>query len=122
MQEKIEKFRGTFISEIEELIWRKEVNAAYDESKVSAVEGERLKGLEKVAELTKQLEGFDASDKSKQTRDAKKKLQQEIDKENINIDAAEELLNTMHKAIKTARNEVANLSARVEFAKNYGKV
>lgn len=126
--EKIEKYRADFIANLEEHIWKKECNAAYDESRIPLVIAERTKALDEVVALTKEFKDidskFDPKDHSKTTRTAKKKwideMELKIKKANDVADDCEDTIASINNSVRNARQEASNFKSRIEFAKTYG--
>ena len=119
-----EEVRAKFISDLEEQIWRKELNAAFDESRIPLIRDEREKAIDEVVKLTeegKKIEdkAFVEKDNTKETRMKIKKLELAIAKVNQVADDCEATMAAIGRSVQSNRAEVKGLKSRVEFAKSY---
>jgi chromosome segregation ATPase len=123
--EKIEEVRARFIADLEEQIWKKECNAAFDESRIPLIRDEREKAIDEVVKLAKEGKSvedkaFVEKDNTKETRMKIKKLKNDINKANELADNCEATMAAIANSVKTARMEADGLKKRIEFAKTYG--
>jgi|GEM_PF-1821414 len=141
--QKIEEVRSQFIADLEDQAWRKECNAAFDETRIPIVIAERTKVLDEVVELSKPLTEIEKELKSlkndndkasiKQKKALKFKivellgqkdekgvtLQSKINKANEHADDCEDTITAITNGVRGARQEAKGLRERIEFAKGY---
>lgn len=119
-----EIIRESFIQEIDALIWRKECNAAYDETLIPKLKKERQKAIEEVVKLNEEgkaieKKAFSEKDNTKSTRIKIKEIKSKIDKANKYADSCEDTIADIAGRIGAALKEVKGLKERVEFARKW---
>jgi hypothetical protein len=117
--EKIEQAREEFISDLEKNIWRKECNAAFDETRLSLVQAERQKAIDEATELYKEKEAIDPKDHTRETREKKKAIDKDLAKVNKIADDCEDTMAQIVTGVKNARAEAKAYRDRADFAKTY---
>ncbi len=122
---KLEEIRTQYIADLEEQIWKKEVNAAFDESRIPLIKDERQKAIDEVVKISKEGKtiedkAFVEKDHSKETRIKIKQMKNDILRANQTADACEDTIATIINAVRSARIEANGLKKRIEFVKAYG--
>ncbi len=115
--EKLQKYRENFIESLEESVYRKEVNAAFDATRIPEVENLKLKLQTEHDENEKKIAAIDPNDKTKETRQKRKAIefrQKQIEEKFTECD---ETVVAIKTAILKADDEAKFFRLRIEFAK-----
>lgn len=117
--EQIKNFREKFIADLQEQIWRKEVNIGFDLSKIPEIEKLRDGKFKEHDELKTKLAALDPADHTKEARKRKKDLEKEItsvEEFTLNCDETIGLINVN---VQKEKQKSYELQARIKFAETF---
>jgi hypothetical protein len=116
---KIKQYKQKFIDELHEQLWRKEVNLAYDNSKIPDVKKLQDDKFAELDELKREFDAIDAFDNTKATRMKGKELNAKIQKAQEFIVSCDETISLIKETSRKDKEKIKNIKERVEFAKNF---
>lgn len=119
-KENKEFYRNEFLLELGEQVWRKEMNIAFDLSKIPELEKLRDGWFKELDLLKEDLKKIDSADTTKATRIKRKDLEKKIAKgEDFALRCDETILSIRDNTNKE-KEKVDQLNARIKFAETYG--
>lgn len=116
---KTKQYRQKFIEELNEQLWRKAVNIAYDQSKIPDISKLQEEKFTELDDLKKEFDSIDAFDNTKATRIRSKELNAKIEKAQEFIVSCDETISLINENSRKDKEKIKNIKERVEFAKNF---
>lgn len=113
------EIKESFIKDLQDQIWRKEMNIAFDLSKIPEIEILRDSKFKEHTDLQNELTVLDPADHTKETKTKKKELEKKIaviEEFTLNCD---ETITTINVNVQRERQKSYELQARVKFAKSF---
>lgn len=114
-----ELYKEKFIDEMNEQIWRKQVNIAFDKTKIPDVQKLQADKFKELDELKSELAGIDPKDTTKATRTKRKGLEIKITKAEEFVVSCDETITLINESIRKDDEKINGLQQRVEFAKTF---
>lgn len=118
--EQIKTYKEKFIFELEEQVWRKEMNIAFDLSKIPELEKLRDGWFKEMDKLKEDFKLIDPADSTKATRVKRKDLENKIASSEDFTLKCDETITEIRVNTNKEKDKVDQLLGRIEFAKNYG--
>lgn len=115
-----EFYKEEFIAELETQVWRKELNIAFDLSKIPEIEKLRDDKFKELDELNAEFKKIDSVDTTKITRTKRKELEKKIAAAEEFTLSCDETITSIKVNTGKEKEKVDQLNARIKFAKNYG--
>lgn len=116
---KTKQYRQKFIEELNEQLWRKAVNIAYDQSKIPDIAKLQEEKFTEIDDLKREFDSIDAFDNTKATRIKSKELNAKIEKAQEFIVSCDETISLINENSRKDKEKIKNIKERVEFAKNF---
>lgn len=113
------KIKEKFIEELEDQIWRKELNIAFDLSKIPEIEKLRDDKFRELDGLNAEFKLIDPSDTTKQTRVKRKDLEKKIATAEDFTLKCDETIVTVRDNTNKERERIDQLKARTKFAQGF---
>jgi uncharacterized coiled-coil DUF342 family protein len=114
-----QKIKEKFIDELEDQIWRKELNIAFDLSKIPEIEKLRDDKFKDLDGLNADFKLIDPSDTTKQTRVKRKDLENKIAAAEDFTLKCDETIVTVRDNTNKERERVDQLKSRIKFAQGF---
>jgi hypothetical protein len=118
--EQTKVIKDKFIQELNEQIWRKKMNIAFDLSKIPDIEKLRDDRFKELDGLNADLKLIDPSDTTKQSRVKRKDLEKKIALAEDFTLKCDETIVVIRDNTNKENEKVDQLLARIKFAENYG--
>ena len=115
-----EFYKEEFLAELETQVWRKELNIAFDLSKIPEIEKLRDDKFKELDDLNAEFKKIDPSDTTKITRTKKKDLEKKIAAAEEFTLSCDETITSIKVNTGKEKEKVDQLNARIKFAENYG--
>ncbi len=112
--------KDKFILELNEQIWRKEMNIAFDLSKIPDIEKLRDVRFKELDGLNADLKLIDSTDTTKQSRIKRKDLEKKIALAEDFTLKCDETIVVIRDNTNKEKEKVDQLQARIKFAETYG--
>ena len=119
-KENQEFYRDEFITELEEQVWRKEMNIAFDLSKIPDIEKLRDDRFKQLDELNTEFKKIDPADTTKVTRVKRKDLEKKIATAEEFTLSCDETITAIKVNTGKEKEKVDQINARIKFAETYG--
>ncbi len=119
-KENQEFYRDEFITELEEQVWRKEMNIAFDLSKIPDIEKLRDDRFKQLDELNTEFKKIDPADTTKVTRVKRKDLEKKIAAAEEFTLSCDETITAIKVNTGKEKEKVDQINARIKFAETYG--
>ncbi len=117
--EQTKVIREKFIADLQDQIWRKEVNIGFDLSKIPEIERLRDGKFKEHDDLTVQLKALDQTDHTKEARKTIKELEKKIaDIEEFTLNC-DETITLINGGVQKERQKSFELQARIKFAETF---
>ncbi len=114
-----EQYKEKFIDELNEQIWRKQVNIEFDQTKIPAVKKLQDDKFKELDQLKEDLKAIDPKDTTKVTRTKRKELEGKIAKAEEFIVSCDETMSLINESIRKDKEKIKGLKERVEFSKTF---
>ncbi|QQR82452.1 hypothetical protein IPJ70_04220 [Candidatus Campbellbacteria bacterium] len=114
-----QKIKEKFIEELEDQIWRKELNIAFDLSKIPEIEKLRDDKFKELDGLNADYNLIDPADTTKQTRVKRKDLEKKIATAEDFTLKCDETIVTVRDNTNKERERIDQLMARIKFARGF---
>lgn len=114
-----EQYKEKFIDELNEQIWRKQVNLEFDQTKIPAVKKLQDEKFKELDQLKEDLKTIDLKDTTKVTRTKRKELEGKIAKAEEFIVSCDETMSLINESIRKDKEKIKGLKERVEFSKTF---
>ena len=114
-----QKIKEKFIEELEDQIWRKELNITFDLSKIPEIEKLRDDRFKELDGLNADFKLIDPADTTKQTRVKRKDLEKKIAIAEDFTLKCDETIVTIRDNTNKEREKVDQLKARIKFAQDF---
>ena len=114
-----ELYKEKFIDELQEQLWRKEVNLAYDETKIPEIKKLQDEKFIDLDAMKRTLESLDPLDKTKAVRVKRKELESQIEKAQEFIVSCDETISLINETSRKDKEKIKNLKERVEFVRTF---
>lgn len=108
-----------FIEELEDQIWRKELNITFDLSKIPEIEKLRDDKYKELDGLNADHKTIDATDTTKQSRIKRKELEKKIELAEDFALKCDETIVTIRDNTNKERERIDQLKARIKFAQGF---
>lgn len=118
--EQTKVIKDKFIQELNEQIWRKKMNIAFDLSKIPDIEKLRDDRFKELDGLNADLKLIDPSDTTKQSRVKRKDLEKKIALAEDFTLKCDETIVVIRDNTNKENEKVDQLLARIKFAEDYG--
>jgi hypothetical protein len=118
--EQVKTIRDKFTLELHEQIWRKEMNIAFDLSKIPDIEKLRDDRFKELDGLNADLKLIDFSDTTKQSRVKRKDIEKKITLAEDFTLKCDETIVVIRDNTNKEKEKVDQLNARIKFAETYG--
>lgn len=112
--------KDKFILELQEQVWRKEMNIAFDLSKIPDIEKLRDNKFKELDELNSELKKIDPADTTKVTRVKRKDLEKKIAAAEEFTLSCDETITAIKVNTGKEKEKVDQINARIKFAETYG--
>jgi len=112
--------RDKFILELQEQVWRKEMNIAFDLSKIPDIEKLRDGKFKELDELNIEFKKIDPTDTTKVTRVKRKDFEKKIATAEEFTLSCDETITVIKVNTGKEKEKVDQLNARINFAEKYG--
>ena len=114
-----ELYEEKFIDEMNEQIWRKHLNIAFDKTKIPDIQKLQADKFKELDEMKAELASIDPKDTTKVTRTKRKELEGKIAKAEEFIVSCDETISLINESIRKDEEKINGLKQRVEFAKTF---
>ncbi|MES2213368.1 MAG: hypothetical protein V4473_00830 [Patescibacteria group bacterium] len=114
-----EQYKEKFIDELNEQIWRKQVNLEFDQTKIPAVKKLQDEKFKELDQLKEDIKTIDPKDTTKVTRTKRKELEGKIAKAEEFIVSCDETMSLINESIRKDKEKIKGLKERVEFSKTF---
>lgn len=112
--------KDKFILELQEQVWRKEMNIAFDLSKIPDIEKLRDNKFKELDELNSEFKKIDPADTTKMTRVKRKDLEKKIAAAEEFTLSCDETITAIKVNTGKEKEKVDQINARIKFAETYG--
>lgn len=112
--------KDKFILELQEQVWRKEMNIAFDLSKIPDIEKLRDGRFKELDELNTEFKKIDPTDTTKVTRVKRKDLEKKIATAEEFTLSCDETITAIKVNTGKEKEKVDQINARIKFAETYG--
>jgi hypothetical protein len=112
--------KDKFILELQEQVWRKEMNIAFDLSKIPDIEKLRDNKFKELDELNSEFKKIDPADTTKVTRVKRKDLEKKIAAAEEFTLSCDETITAIKVNTGKEKEKVDQINARIKFAETYG--
>jgi hypothetical protein len=112
--------KDKFILELQEQVWRKEMNIAFDLSKIPEVEKLRDDKFKELDDLNTEFKKIDPADTTKVTRVKRKDLEKKIAAAEEFTLSCDETITAIKVNTGKEKEKVDQINARIKFTENYG--
>ncbi len=112
--------KDKFILELQEQVWRKEINIAFDLSKIPDIEKLRDDRFKQLDELNGEFKKIDPADTTKVTRVKRKDLEKKIATAEEFTLSCDETITAIKVNTGKEKEKVDQINARIKFAETYG--
>jgi septal ring factor EnvC (AmiA/AmiB activator) len=119
-KENIKVYKKEFLAELEEQVWRKEMNIAFDLSKIPDIEKLRDDRFQQLDELNGEFKKIDLADTTKVTRVKRKDLEKKIAAAEEFTLSCDETITAIKVNTSKEKEKVDQINARIKFAETYG--
>ncbi len=119
-KEKLLFYRNEFIMELEEQVWRKEMNIAFDLSKIPDIEKLRDNKFKELDDLNAEFKKIDSADTTKVIRVKRKDLEKKIAAAEEFTLSCDETITAIKVNTGKEKEKVDQINARIKFAETYG--
>lgn len=114
-----DQYKEKFIDELNEQIWRKQVNLEFDQTKIPAVKKLQDDKFKELDQLKENLKAIDPKDTTKVTRTKRKELEGKVAKAEEFIVSCDETMSLINESIRKDKEKIKGLKERVEFSKTF---
>jgi hypothetical protein len=118
-KKEIRQSKEKFIAELQDQIWRKEMNIAFDLSKIPDIEKLRDRKFKEHADLTTELAALNPTDHTRETREKKKTLEKRVTEIEDFTLSCDETITAINMGVQKERQKSFELQNRIEFAKKF---
>lgn len=118
-KESKEFYKEGFLTELEEQVWKKEMNIAFDLSKIPEIEKLRDDKFKELDGFNVEFKKLDPSDTTKVTRVKKKELEKKISAAEEFTLSCDETITAIKVNTGKEKEKVDQLNARIKFAESY---
>lgn len=118
--EQTKAIKDKFILELQEQVWRKEMNIAFDLSKIPDIEKLRDDRFKQLDELNGEFKKIDPADTTKVTRVKRKDLEKKIAAAEEFTLSCDETITAIKVNTGKEKEKVDQINARIKFAETYG--
>ena len=118
--EQTKAIKDKFILELQEQVWRKEMNIAFDLSKIPDIEKLRDDKFKQLDELNIEFKKIDPADTTKVTRVKRKDLEKKIATAEEFTLSCDETITAIRVNTGKEKEKVDQINARIKFAETYG--
>lgn len=118
--EQTKVIKDKFILELQEQVWRKEMNIAFDLSKIPDIEKLRDDRFKQLDELNIEFKKIDPADTTKITRVKRKDLEKKIAASEEFTLSCDETITAIKVNTGKEKEKVDQINARIKFAETYG--
>lgn len=118
--EQTKAIQDKFILELNEQVWRKEMNIAFDLSKIPDIEKLRDNKFNELDELNTEFKKIDPADTTKITRVKRKDLEKKIAAAEEFTLSCDETIMAIKVNTSKEKEKVDQINARIKFAEIYG--
>lgn len=118
--EQTKVIKDKFILELQEQVWRKEMNIAFDLSKIPDIEKLRENKFKELDELNSEFKKIDPADTTKVTRVKRKDLEKKIAAAEEFTLSCDETITAIKVNTGKEKEKVDQINARIKFAETYG--
>lgn len=119
-KESQEFYKEEFLTELEEQVWRKEMNIAFDLSKIPDIEKLRDNKFKELDELNIEFKKIDPIDTTKIIRTKRKDLEKKIAAAEEFTLSCDETITAIKINTGKEKEKIDQLNARIKFAETYG--
>ncbi len=112
--------KDKFILELQEQVWRKEMNIAFDLSKIPDIEKLRDDRFKQLDDLNAEFRKIDPADTTKVTRVKRKDLEKKISAAEEFTLSCDETITAIKVNTGKEKAKVDQINARIKFAETYG--
>lgn len=119
-KENQEFYRDEFITELEKQVWRKEMNIAFDLSKIPDIEKLRDGKFKELDDLNAEFKKIDPADTTKVIRVKRKDLEKKIATAEEFTLSCDETITAIKVNTGKEKEKVDQINARIKFAETYG--
>jgi hypothetical protein len=115
-----EIIKKKYLDEIEESIWRKEIENAFSQTLIPKIAEQRELAVHMGEEFENQLDVFDPKDHTRETREKKKALEHQIEIQKRVVKIADGEIENLKSSNLHVGKEIKVLKEKAEFVKKYG--
>lgn len=119
-KESKEFYKEEFLTELEEQVWRKEMNIAFDLSKIPDIEKLRDGKFKELDDLNTEFKKIDPADTTKVTRVKRKDLEKKIAAAEEFTLSCDETITAIKVNTGKEKEKVDQINARIKFAETHG--
>ena len=118
-KKEIRQSKEKFIAELQDQIWRKEMNITFDLSKIPDIEKLRDRKFKEHTDLTAELATLNPTDHTRETREKKKSLEKRVAEIEDFTLSCDETITAINMGVQKERQKSFELQNRIEFAKKF---
>lgn len=118
--EQTKVIKDKFILELQEQVWRKEMNIAFDLSKIPDIEKLRDGKFKELDDLNAEFKKIDPADTTKVIRVKRKDLEKKIATAEEFTLSCDETITAIKVNTGKEKEKVDQINARIKFAETYG--